>query len=440
MPTSQLVEVHATKRFITEYQEYHPAWLKRRAVYPHLFRATIIIPKMAKTFPFSSLATADLVIDAVYEGGTKGNSADDVLGKLIPGAGNQGGFRQVGGWASPRLVVLYSSAEDPDWPDFIDIYTGVFTFFGDNKRPGRALHDTQRHGNELLRSCFEILHNAPDQRVKIPPFLVFTKGEKGRDVIFRGLAVPGVEGDPADDLVAIWRSKRGERFQNYRAKFTILDTGAVTRQWIEALRIGEPVHACAPSAWLRWIENGLYQPLTAEPATESRTKEQQTPAPGRDKSLIRCIYEYFKDNPHGFEHCAARLAAMMDPNINIDVITRPSVDGGRDAIGTYRVGPIADRIPLDFALEAKCYDPENGVGVKELSRLISRLRHRQFGILVTTSYLGHQAYEELRSDRHPVVVVAGADIAAILVKAGIGTPDAVQEWLLASFPIQSQTV
>jgi Restriction endonuclease len=46
---------------------------------------------------------------------------------------------------------------------------------------------------------------------------------------------------------------------------------------------------------------------------------------------------------------------------------------------------------------------ESGVGVKELSRLISRLRHRQFGILVTTSYLGHQAYEELRSDRHPVL-------------------------------------
>ena len=65
--------------------------------------------------------------------------------------------------------------------------------------------------------------------------------------------------------------------------------------------------------------------------------------------------------------------------------------------------------------------------MKELARLISRLRHRQFGILVTTSFLGHQAYQELRSDRHPVVVIAGADIAAILVKAGLGTPEAVGE-------------
>jgi hypothetical protein len=60
---------------------------------------------MAKVFPFPALATADLVIDAVYEGGTQGNTADDVLGKLIPGAGNQGGFRAVGGWDVPRPVI-----------------------------------------------------------------------------------------------------------------------------------------------------------------------------------------------------------------------------------------------------------------------------------------------------------------------------------------------
>jgi hypothetical protein len=44
---------------------------------------------MPKVFPFSALRTADLVIDASYEGGTKGNTSDDVLGKLIPGAGNK---------------------------------------------------------------------------------------------------------------------------------------------------------------------------------------------------------------------------------------------------------------------------------------------------------------------------------------------------------------
>jgi hypothetical protein len=80
---------------------------------------------MANVFPSSSLPTADPVIDASYEGGTKGNTGDDVLGKLIPGAGNQGGFRAVGYWNAPRLVILYSSMDDPDRPDFIDVYTGV---------------------------------------------------------------------------------------------------------------------------------------------------------------------------------------------------------------------------------------------------------------------------------------------------------------------------
>jgi hypothetical protein len=63
---------------------------------------------------------------------------------------------------------------------------------------------------------------------------------------------------------------------------------------------------------------------------------------------VHQVYGYFKDNPHGFEHCAARLAGLMDPNFKIETVTRPSVDGGRDAIGTYRVEPLADRISLDF--------------------------------------------------------------------------------------------
>jgi hypothetical protein len=232
---------------------------------------------MAKVFPFSALPTADLVIDAVYEGGTKGNTGDDVLGKLIPGAGNQGGFRAVGSWDAPRLVILYSSMDDADWPDLIDVYTGVFTYFGDNKKPGFDLHDTPRRGNRLLQSCFASLHNAPDQKVKIPLFFVFAKGSKGRDVVFRGLAVPGVEADPADDLVAIWRSKKGERFQNYRAKFTILDTGTVSRQWIDALRAGEPLLSSAPRAWRTWSRGASTNRLPRNPRSNTGPQRNNSP-------------------------------------------------------------------------------------------------------------------------------------------------------------------
>ncbi len=92
-------------------------------------------------------------------------------------------------------------------------------------------------------------------------------------------------------------------------------------------------------------------------------------------------------------------------------------------------GPTDDQIGLEFALEAKCYAPDNGVNVRDLSRLTSRLRHRQLGVLVTTSYLGDQAYTQLRQDGHPVVVLAAADIVTTLQRHGVMTPADVQAWL-----------
>lgn len=125
---------------------------------------------------------------------------------------------------------------------------------------------------------------------------------------------------------------------------------------------------------------------------------------------------------------------MMDSNIVDYDVTRPWMDGGRDAIGKYRIGADIDSsILVDFALEAKCYDLNNGVGVRETSRLISRLRHRQFGIFVTTSYIGRQAYKEIIEDGHPVVIMSAIDIAKTLIKTGKNTPTKVDYWLKASF-------
>jgi hypothetical protein len=44
-----------------------------------------------RVFAFCDLCTADLFIDAVYEGGTNKNVTDDPLDPLM-GCGNQGGF------------------------------------------------------------------------------------------------------------------------------------------------------------------------------------------------------------------------------------------------------------------------------------------------------------------------------------------------------------
>ena len=102
-------------------------------------------------------------------------------------------------------------------------------------------------------------------------------------------------------------------------------------------------------------------------------------------------------------------------------------------MGTYSIGKEESSVKVEFALEAKCYSLNNGVNVKETSRLISRLRHRQFGVLVTTSYVGLQAYKEIVEDQHPVVVLCGKDVVKLLRRSGINTVRSVTNWLQENF-------
>ena len=84
-----------------------------------------------RVFSFDELGSCDLVVDAVYLGGSSGGAGDDPLSKLMP-CGNMGGFRKVGTGMDPRLVVLYSSLGDREWPDRLDQEAGAFTYYGDN--------------------------------------------------------------------------------------------------------------------------------------------------------------------------------------------------------------------------------------------------------------------------------------------------------------------
>ena len=246
------------------------------------------------------------------------------------------------------------------------------------------------------------------------------------------MAVPGAQSlGQNDDLVAIWRTGEGnERFQNYKAAFTVLDVPVVSQNWLNDIRKGNAANSKhAPHPWIEWLTSRKYWPLSAPHSLETRTREQQIPDNKDSKAILDAVYNRFRTDPYGFEACALEIARLMMLDIRDAELTRPWRDGGRDAIGKYHIGTGASSIHVDFALEAKCYDPAGkGVGVKELSRLIARLRHRQFGILVTTSYLASQAYGELKEDGHPVVIICGSDIAE-LVKTKIGGRDQVEKWL-----------
>lgn len=383
---------------------------------------------------FEALARSDLVVDAVYQGGGAKNASDDPIAKLVP-VGNSGGIRYQGRRTEPRLIALVTSGEDPNWPDSFDPETGVLVYYGDNKRRGRELHDTPRGGNIVLRNLFDAAAGSASDRRKIAPILVFTKAAPGRSYRFIGLAVPGTTSTSfSEDLVALWRSEAGLRYQNYRARFTVLDVATVTRAWLDDVAAGNPDSSNAPREWSAWRLGGSPRALRAPRAVEHRSRIEQEPDNESDWEILRTIYAYFQNRPHDFEHFAARIVTTYLPDVAHLDVTRKSRDGGRDGIGTYQVGKGPGSILLDFSIEAKCYRPGNSVGVRELSRLISRLRHRQFGILVTTSHLDLQAYKELKEDKHPIVVIAGRDIATIVRGTGQLSRSNLRAWLVAEFP------
>lgn len=383
----------------------------------------------------NQLATTDLHVDAIYQGGRNGNAGDDPFPRLL-GMSNQGGFRyrgDIGGRL--EMLLLTSSFSDPDWPDALDRETGVFTYYGDNKSPGRGLHDTGRRGNRLLQRIFEDAHGGMESRLRVPPIFLFARSGGWRDVIFLGLAVPGASDlSLSEDLVAIWRTAGNLRFQNYRARFTVLDAAAISRAWIDSIIAGMPDDAHAPAAWLAWQRSGRRRPLLATRSIEYRSRQEQMPADAEGEAMIQMVRDHFKGGPHAFEHCAAALTRLMMPDVAALDVTRPSRDGGRDAVGQLRLGSGPGSILVDFALEAKCYSPPSSVGVRDVSRLISRLRHRQFGVFVTTTWMDLQAYREIKEDQHPIIVIAAADIVALLRASGRGSVPAVAAWLQQEFP------
>lgn len=393
---------------------------------------------MTQDVPFHELEGADLQIDQIYKGGMAGNAGDDPIGQLLK-VGNQGGFRFKGSVTkgTVQLICLYSDEKHVDWPDELDASTGMFTYFGDNREPGRELHDTPRKGNLALRQVFELAAGDRFTRAQCPPIFIFTKAGTGRDVVFRGLAVPGPPSGRVDDgLVALWRSSSDRRFQNYRASFTILDIPLISRGWINGHIRGTPTSGDAPQAWLDWISTGVAQPLISE-RLNIRSKADQLPDTPEAQQVIEATHYYFNvelGNPFAFEQCAVDIWRLVAPSTGEVNLTRPWRDGGRDATGVYCLGPTVDQLQVEFALEAKCYSLNNSVGVKEVSRLISRLRHRQFGVFVTTSYFDRQAYSEVRDDQHPVVLISARDMAGALGRAGVSSGNEARAWLAHRYP------
>lgn len=385
-----------------------------------------------KVIKYDEIESFDLIVDAVYEG--KGGSlAFEPIKKVVPGIQNLGGFRYSGRGYPKKIVILYSTREEKDWPDSLNPFTGEYSYYGDNRKPGYELHETRPGGNKILKKTFEDIHCMPTKRQGVSPFLIFWKhptARSSRSVQFKGLAVPGLpDKQGQEDLMAVWRTENGQRFQNYLAHFTILDEAVISRSWLIKKISGNNADEGEPKSWREWKETGVIKALKTTRTSNIRNKEAQLPENTLQGKILEEVYEYFKGYDHLFEAFAGKIFEMSDQRSTIDAVTRPSVDGGRDAFGRLFIGIPEDQVEVDFSLEAKCWQINKGCGVKFTSRLISRIRHRQFGVFVTTSYVAKQAYEEIRSDGHPIVIISGGDIAKILIRSGLNSPISVRQFL-----------
>lgn len=110
--------------------------------------------------PFTEIDTADLLVDAVYEGGTAKNLGSEVLSKVMH-VGNSGGFRKCmklgenGKKAKDvAYVCIYTTGEEIEWRDEIDRTLGRFTYWGDNRKAGNPMTKTKFGGNLFLQNIF----------------------------------------------------------------------------------------------------------------------------------------------------------------------------------------------------------------------------------------------------------------------------------------------
>ncbi|MFI6582902.1 restriction endonuclease [Embleya sp. NPDC050493] len=385
----------------------------------------------------SDLGAVDLSVGTIYLGDPRGTMSEEPIYELV-GTANEGGFRPrkvACGDDKWAYVALCSTGKEADWPDDVDDRTGICIYHGDNRTPGKDLHDTPLGGNALLRTVFADVEAG--RRSRIPPFLLFQRTGAGRDVRFRGLLAPGTDSLLAPHRTAPLRhrivSTPTGSFVNYEATFTVLDVPVVPRAWLDRLYAGTAVPADAPSAWREWIETGRRRPLVPTPVRSPRElREHRHATDPASTALLDVVGEYFRGDPYRFERWALEIWAEIDSNVDPHTLDITMRNGRSESTGRYFVGPEMRRTPMRFAFVA-----DNGgkpVRTAAVHRLLARLHQAAFAVLVTTSQLDKNAYAEARAAAQPLVLICGDDIVDLLRSHGMTTPDDVRMWLDRSHP------
>jgi hypothetical protein len=137
--------------------------------------------------------------------------------------------------------------------------------------------------NLLFKTVFAWLNENGDRLKEILLFLIFKKAGEGRDVQFLGLAAPSNKNLlPDRELIAFWRTNKQQSFQNYKAYFTILDSGdeEISKKWLRTLVFEHEKNInYAPRCRRYFIELGRLgtKALKAPKVRMIRSKAEQVP-------------------------------------------------------------------------------------------------------------------------------------------------------------------
>lgn len=205
-------------------------------------------------YEYVELKGSPLVVDAIYVA----KDIDPLL-KLTPGVAASGGIRTAR--TSPKakdpcFIALQMTGKEKTWPDFVDPRTGICTYFGDNRKPENELLATR--GNKELARVFGRSLDSKESRIQSPPFFLFenARGEKGKTMRFRGLAVPGSPLPRHQWCQSTRFTTEDTSYWNLVVTLTVLAVNTVPYGWIRELKNGEALGENCPDWYRHWVETG----------------------------------------------------------------------------------------------------------------------------------------------------------------------------------------
>lgn len=217
-------------------------------------------------FSYNDLQSADLISGATYESGG-GGFAKEPLHELFKinnfrGVGTQSGIRrskvEVKGIDDEAYIVLVNTHSVVEWKNSYDVKTKILTYYGDNKTPGNDILNTKQRGNITFKKVFSRAYGSPNERKKLPPIFYFERTGTRSDMKFIGLALPYVEGKLKEEVLIEkeFDNNKGS-FNNYLAKFTIIPSVSIKRDWLYDLKLNKKEYSPhAPIEWLDFIKKG----------------------------------------------------------------------------------------------------------------------------------------------------------------------------------------